>query len=72
MRSSQGYWRFEEQDSRLDGQEQCPNHTVELSKGKLPPPLLLDVTIFPAAILLQEHTTVALWLKLDNRCFHPH
>ena len=74
MRSSQGYWRFEEQDSRLNGQEQCPNHTVELSEGKLPLPLLLllNVTIFPAAILLQEHTTVALWLKLDDCCFHPH
>ena len=64
MRSSQGYWRLEAQDSRLNDQEQCPNHTVELSEGKLLL-LLLDCN-FPAAMLHQEHTKVALWLRAGH------
>lgn len=39
-------------------------HTVEWSEGKLL--LLPDVTIFPAAILHQEHTKVALWLRAGH------
>ena len=39
-------------------------HTVELSERKLL--LLPDVTIFPAAILHQEHTKVALWLRAGH------
>lgn len=53
--------------SRLNVQEQCPNHTVELFEGELLL-LLLDVRIFSATILHQKHNIAAtLWFGVEDQ-----